>query len=268
MQELHSGIFPSDQTGDEQHRDWSDTIPLPAPFSAVSLQACAPFQGCFEKVEEWLDENKHLLGTIGMVILVVQVGGLVINWSFSLYVFASLPSIFPFPFPSIASCLGACGYVCLSGNKQVHPMAPVPPPSTQKLMKPVLSGRSVHPHILKYWSHCLLQLTLSGGIKATWICAKQTVVMYKEPSEDRRAEILNKRGAGIESQIKGSVERGDHLMGHFLFFVLNSLNPPLDTRLLFHFSLFAFVFPFSWSLSSNIVLRLNKVRLLFFFYSL
>ncbi|KAG7214913.1 hypothetical protein INR49_005188 [Caranx melampygus] len=32
-------------------------------------------RGCFEKVEEWLDENKHLLGTIGMVILVVQVGG-------------------------------------------------------------------------------------------------------------------------------------------------------------------------------------------------
>ncbi|MEQ2261051.1 Tetraspanin-9, partial [Xenotaenia resolanae] len=31
-------------------------------------------RGCFEKVEEWLDENKHLLGTIGMVILVVQVG--------------------------------------------------------------------------------------------------------------------------------------------------------------------------------------------------
>lgn len=31
------------------------------------------FQGCFEKVEEWLDDNKFLLGTIGMVIVVVQV---------------------------------------------------------------------------------------------------------------------------------------------------------------------------------------------------
>lgn len=30
-------------------------------------------QGCFEKVEEWLDDNKHLLGTIAMCILVVQV---------------------------------------------------------------------------------------------------------------------------------------------------------------------------------------------------
>ncbi|KAK3570514.1 hypothetical protein QTP86_020089 [Hemibagrus guttatus] len=30
-------------------------------------------RGCFEKVEEWLDDNKHLLGTIAMCILVVQV---------------------------------------------------------------------------------------------------------------------------------------------------------------------------------------------------
>uniref|UniRef100_H3DPL0 Tetraspanin n=1 Tax=Tetraodon nigroviridis TaxID=99883 RepID=H3DPL0_TETNG len=30
-------------------------------------------RGCFEKVEEWLDDNKLLLGTIGMVILVVQI---------------------------------------------------------------------------------------------------------------------------------------------------------------------------------------------------
>ncbi|XP_060932887.1 tetraspanin-9 [Limanda limanda] len=33
-------------------------------------------RGCFEKVEEWLDENKHLLGTIGMVILVLQLLGM------------------------------------------------------------------------------------------------------------------------------------------------------------------------------------------------
>uniref|UniRef100_A0A8C2AAX2 Tetraspanin-9 n=1 Tax=Cyprinus carpio TaxID=7962 RepID=A0A8C2AAX2_CYPCA len=30
-------------------------------------------RGCYEKVEEWLEDNKHLLGTIGMCILVVQV---------------------------------------------------------------------------------------------------------------------------------------------------------------------------------------------------
>ncbi|KAM8750668.1 tetraspanin-9 isoform X1 [Pagrus major] len=33
-------------------------------------------RGCFEKVEEWLDDNKHMLGTIGMVILVVQLLGM------------------------------------------------------------------------------------------------------------------------------------------------------------------------------------------------
>ncbi|XP_036440872.1 tetraspanin-9 isoform X1 [Colossoma macropomum] len=33
-------------------------------------------RGCFEKVEEWLDDNKHLLGTIGMCILVVQLLGM------------------------------------------------------------------------------------------------------------------------------------------------------------------------------------------------
>lgn len=31
------------------------------------------FQGCYEKVEEWLDDNKHLLGTIAMCVLVIQV---------------------------------------------------------------------------------------------------------------------------------------------------------------------------------------------------
>lgn len=30
-------------------------------------------QGCYEKVEEWLDDNKHLLGTIAMCVLVIQV---------------------------------------------------------------------------------------------------------------------------------------------------------------------------------------------------
>lgn len=31
-------------------------------------------QGCYEKVEEWLDDKKHLLGTIAMCVLVIQVG--------------------------------------------------------------------------------------------------------------------------------------------------------------------------------------------------
>lgn len=31
-------------------------------------------QGCYEKVEDWLDDKKHLLGTIAMCVLVIQVG--------------------------------------------------------------------------------------------------------------------------------------------------------------------------------------------------
>ncbi|MBN3284311.1 TSN9 protein, partial [Polyodon spathula] len=33
-------------------------------------------RGCYEKVEEWLDDSKHVLGTIGMCILVIQVNAL------------------------------------------------------------------------------------------------------------------------------------------------------------------------------------------------
>ncbi len=37
----------------------------------ITVSVC--FQGCYEKVEEWLDDNKHLLGTIAMCVLVIQV---------------------------------------------------------------------------------------------------------------------------------------------------------------------------------------------------
>lgn len=30
-------------------------------------------QGCYEKVKMWFDENKHVLGTVGMCILIMQV---------------------------------------------------------------------------------------------------------------------------------------------------------------------------------------------------
>ncbi|XP_063067821.1 tetraspanin-9 [Engraulis encrasicolus] len=40
-------------------------------------------QGCYERVEEWLDDNKHLLGTIVMVVLVIQLLGLA--FSMTLY---------------------------------------------------------------------------------------------------------------------------------------------------------------------------------------
>uniref|UniRef100_A0A3B4XC30 Tetraspanin-9 n=1 Tax=Seriola lalandi dorsalis TaxID=1841481 RepID=A0A3B4XC30_SERLL len=58
-------------------------------------------RGCFEKVEEWLDENKHLLGTIGMVILVVQVGGCLSDKLFfpsPIFFFLPLSHLFSLPF--------------------------------------------------------------------------------------------------------------------------------------------------------------------------
>lgn len=42
----------------------------PAPEAVV----LAP-QGCYEKVKMWFDDNKHVLGTVGMCILIVQVRG-------------------------------------------------------------------------------------------------------------------------------------------------------------------------------------------------
>uniref|UniRef100_A0AAY4C1T3 Tetraspanin n=1 Tax=Denticeps clupeoides TaxID=299321 RepID=A0AAY4C1T3_9TELE len=40
-------------------------------------------QGCYERVEEWLDDNKHLLGTIVMGVLVIQLLGMA--FSMTLY---------------------------------------------------------------------------------------------------------------------------------------------------------------------------------------
>ncbi|XP_038833764.1 tetraspanin-9 isoform X4 [Salvelinus namaycush] len=40
-------------------------------------------RGCYEKVEEWLDDNKHLLGTIAMCVLVIQLLGMA--FSMTLY---------------------------------------------------------------------------------------------------------------------------------------------------------------------------------------
>ncbi|XP_061523193.1 tetraspanin-9-like [Phycodurus eques] len=40
-------------------------------------------RGCYEKVEEWLDDNKHLLGTVAMCVLVIQLLGMA--FSMTLY---------------------------------------------------------------------------------------------------------------------------------------------------------------------------------------
>ena len=101
-------------------------------------------------MEEWLDDNKHLLGTIGMVILVVQVGGLVMNCSFRLHSSYFSPIYFPSLFFLSTLCLGAFVCVCLSGNELRKRVASAPLSAAEKLMRPALSGRSGHPRILKY----------------------------------------------------------------------------------------------------------------------
>uniref|UniRef100_A0A3B3THE7 Tetraspanin 9b n=1 Tax=Poecilia latipinna TaxID=48699 RepID=A0A3B3THE7_9TELE len=41
------------------------------------------FQGCYDKAEQWVDANKHLLGTIAMCVLVIQLLGMA--FSMTLY---------------------------------------------------------------------------------------------------------------------------------------------------------------------------------------
>lgn len=59
---LSSALLPKESHGLFMFESWS-----------AALRLMDVFQGCYEKVEEWLDDNKHLLGTIAMCVLVIQV---------------------------------------------------------------------------------------------------------------------------------------------------------------------------------------------------
>ena len=37
-------------------------------------------QGCYEKVKQWFADNKHVLGTVGMCLLITQVRGPSCQW--------------------------------------------------------------------------------------------------------------------------------------------------------------------------------------------
>lgn len=45
----------------------------PAPEAVVLTP-----QGCYEKVTQWFADNKHVLGTVGMCLLITQVRGVVL----------------------------------------------------------------------------------------------------------------------------------------------------------------------------------------------
>uniref|UniRef100_A0A3B5MFM5 Uncharacterized protein n=1 Tax=Xiphophorus couchianus TaxID=32473 RepID=A0A3B5MFM5_9TELE len=73
--------------------DWSKPVPIHLEekqnknkiFMNASLINSKVFcvQGCYDKVEQWVDDNKHLLGTIAMCVLVIQLLGMA--FSMTLY---------------------------------------------------------------------------------------------------------------------------------------------------------------------------------------
>ncbi|XP_029017689.1 tetraspanin-9-like [Betta splendens] len=75
------------------HQDWSAALQNNAVpdwccqqrYPGCGRNASSTFwtRGCYEKVEEWLDDNKHLLGTIAMCVLVMQLLGMA--FSMTLY---------------------------------------------------------------------------------------------------------------------------------------------------------------------------------------
>ncbi|KAI3366634.1 hypothetical protein L3Q82_009319 [Scortum barcoo] len=75
------------------HNDWYAALHenvVPDPCCQQFYQDCGRnasntfwTRGCYEKVEEWLDDNKHLLGTIAMCVLVIQLLGMA--FSMTLY---------------------------------------------------------------------------------------------------------------------------------------------------------------------------------------
>lgn len=150
-QEMH--LFLKMWTVFSRWSDWSDILcHIKNGRKVVSLQALVPFQGCFEKVEEWLDDNKHLLGTIGMVILVVQVGKLNDILFFLSYFFLSLSLFWLHLFVSafVATCFKN------KARESSGLQSSVSLSSSEKVMRSVLGGRSRHPLILKCCSHCVL----------------------------------------------------------------------------------------------------------------
>ncbi|KAK5615971.1 hypothetical protein CRENBAI_019444 [Crenichthys baileyi] len=52
-------------------------------LGAIKENKCLLLSGCYDKVEQWVDENKHLLGTIAMCVLVIQLLGMA--FSMTLY---------------------------------------------------------------------------------------------------------------------------------------------------------------------------------------
>lgn len=79
--------------GVTEYTDWYDALPdktvpdrcCQEYYKECGRNASTVFwsQGCYKKVVDWLDDNKHLLGTIAMCVLVIQLLGMA--FSMTLY---------------------------------------------------------------------------------------------------------------------------------------------------------------------------------------
>lgn len=136
-------------------------------------------------MEEWLDDNKQLLGTIGMVILVVQVRRLIDKLLFH-------SPFLPASFSPV--CFPPCFFVCCFVSRCICLRLPVWLPwasrglcATIKLRRGLCSVGVLGTHTsrpIEVTVFCTV--ILSGRTKATWLRDKQAVVTW-EPS----AEALN-----------------------------------------------------------------------------
>ena len=133
-----------------------------------------PFQGCFEKVEEWLDDNKHMLGTVGMVILVVQV----VIFSSILFSFTSI-YLYIWLHVFVSICLVT---TCLKKKRTLCIQWTFLPPSSTESYEVFAQGA--------FWAPIHLDL-LKSLSSAFWSCLRESKLLgfvpcrLEQPLEDR-----------------------------------------------------------------------------------
>lgn len=158
---------------------------------SVFLTRFIPFQGCFEKVEEWLDDNKHMLGTIGMVILVVQV----VIFSSILFSFTSI-YLYIWLYVFVSICLVT---TCLKKKRTLCIQWTFLPPSAFESYEVFAQGACWAPTLSSAFWSCLRESKLPGFVPCR----------LEQPFEDRTYQDTEYGGPGIESQIKGIVGKSD-----------------------------------------------------------
>lgn len=143
---------------------------------------------------------------------------------------------------------------------------------TEKVMRPVLSGRSGHPHILKYWGHCLLHPDpVWENHSHLALCQAGCSHVYRAVirKESRDAEYT---GASVESQIKGPAGRADRCSSYdnFLFFCsklcftsisLRTATVSVSLQQLFHLLIGCVIKVTSYRTKQSVLLRWVRTNL-------